>query len=265
MVDFVKSTNFFVKDSLLVGNPDKIVKGSEIDTEFNNIATAVSSKANYASPNLTGLPTAPTAAAGTNTSQLATTAFVKSAVDANSANVAITGGTIDDVDITGGTIVDLDAPLAVNSGGTGKNTLALNNVLLGNGTAAVKEVAPGASGNVLKSDGTTWTSGTVSAGVGDGQTWQNVTGSRALGTTYTNSTGRAIQVHVQGNGSPSGAVLKAYINGSFFADSGSNFVSSGNFKPQFSLIIPNGNTYRFDSYTDGGTNATILNTWWELR
>jgi hypothetical protein len=76
MVDFVKSTNFFVKDSLLVGNPDKIVKGSEIDTEFNNIATAVSSKANYASPNLTGLPTAPTAPQGTNTSQIATTAFV---------------------------------------------------------------------------------------------------------------------------------------------------------------------------------------------
>jgi hypothetical protein len=159
MVDFVKSTNFFVKDSLLVGNPDKIVKGSEIDTEFNNIATAVSSKANYASPNLTGLPTAPTAAVGNNTSQLATTAFVKSAVDANSANVNITGGTIDDVDITGGTIKDLDEPLAVNSGGTGKNTLALNNVLLGNGTATVKEVAPGASGNLLTSDGTSWISG----------------------------------------------------------------------------------------------------------
>jgi hypothetical protein len=76
MTDYVKATNFFVKDSLLVGNPDKIVKGSEIDTEFNNIATAVSSKANYASPNLTGIPTAPTAPQGTNTSQLATTAFV---------------------------------------------------------------------------------------------------------------------------------------------------------------------------------------------
>jgi hypothetical protein len=76
MTDYVKATNFYVKDSLLVGNPDKIVKGSEIDTEFNNIATAVASKANYASPNLTGIPTAPTAPQGTNSSQLATTAFV---------------------------------------------------------------------------------------------------------------------------------------------------------------------------------------------
>jgi hypothetical protein len=196
MTDYVKATNFFVKDSLLIGNPDKIVKGSEIDTEFNNIATAVSSKANYASPNLTGLPTAPTAAIGTNTSQLATTAFVKTALDVAAANIAITGGTIDNVDITGGTIVDLDAPLAVNSGGTGKNTLALNNVLLGNGTAAVKEVAPGASGNVLTSDGTVWKSQAVSGTLGVGQTWQNVTGSRAIGTTYTNNTGKPIMVHI---------------------------------------------------------------------
>ena len=43
--------------------------------------TAVSTKANIASPALTGVPTAPTAAAGTNTTQIATTAFVKSAVD----------------------------------------------------------------------------------------------------------------------------------------------------------------------------------------
>lgn len=41
----------------------------------------LSLKANLASPNFTGTPTAPTAAAGTNTTQLATTAFVKSAVD----------------------------------------------------------------------------------------------------------------------------------------------------------------------------------------
>lgn len=76
MSDYVKSTNFYVKDSLLIGNPDKIVKGSELDTEFNNIATAVASKGNYASPNFTGIPTAPTAPAGTNTSQIATCAFV---------------------------------------------------------------------------------------------------------------------------------------------------------------------------------------------
>lgn len=48
------------------------------------------------------------------------------------------------------------APVA--NGGTGKDTLAANNVLLGNGTAAVQEVAPGTSGNLLTSNGTTWES-----------------------------------------------------------------------------------------------------------
>ena len=76
MTDYTKSTNFASKDSLLSGNPLKIVKGSEIDTEFNNIATAVATKADLASPALTGIPTAPTASVGTNTTQLATAALV---------------------------------------------------------------------------------------------------------------------------------------------------------------------------------------------
>jgi hypothetical protein len=244
MVDYVKATNFFVKDSLLVGNPDKIVKGSEIDTEFNNIATAVSSKANYASPNLTGLPTAPTAAIGTNTSQLATTAFVKTALDVAAADIAITGGTIDNVDITGGTIVDLDAPLGVNSGGTGKNTLGLNKVLLGNGTAAVKEVAPGASGNVLRSDGTTWTSGTVTSGIGDGQTWQNVLGSRSSGVNYTNSTGKPIMVAV-GIASTNGFIsLTSVVDNVQVGTTQAASPTSTSGGSSYSFIVPAGSTYR---------------------
>lgn len=46
MTNYVKSTNFASKDSLAVGNPLKIVKGTEIDTEFNNIAVAVATKLN---------------------------------------------------------------------------------------------------------------------------------------------------------------------------------------------------------------------------
>lgn len=76
MTDYTKSTNFATKDSLLSGNPLKIVKGTEIDTEFNNIATAISTKADLVSPALTGTPTAPTASVGTNSTQIATTALV---------------------------------------------------------------------------------------------------------------------------------------------------------------------------------------------
>ena len=55
MSDYTKSTNFATKDSLSPGSALKIVRGTEIDTEFNNIATAVATKANSASPTLTGV------------------------------------------------------------------------------------------------------------------------------------------------------------------------------------------------------------------
>lgn len=82
MSNYVKATNFTAKDSLPTGNSGKIVKGAEIDTEFTAIASAISSKADLNSPALTGTPTAPTATAGTNTTQLATTAFVTAALSA---------------------------------------------------------------------------------------------------------------------------------------------------------------------------------------
>jgi hypothetical protein len=80
MASYVKSTNFAVKDGLPSGDPQKVVKGTEIDTEFNNIATAVGSKADLSNPQFLGTPFAPTASPGTNTTQIATTAFVNAAV-----------------------------------------------------------------------------------------------------------------------------------------------------------------------------------------
>jgi hypothetical protein len=58
----------------------------------------------------------------------------------------------------------LSDTVTVAKGGTGAATLTLNNVLLGNGTSAVQFVAPGTTGNVLSSDGTTWSSTAPSAG-----------------------------------------------------------------------------------------------------
>jgi hypothetical protein len=81
--DYTKSTNFATKDNLSSGNPLKIVKGTEIDTEFNNIATAIATKADLASPTFTGTPTLPTGTVATTQSstdsstKLATTAFVQ--------------------------------------------------------------------------------------------------------------------------------------------------------------------------------------------
>lgn len=59
-------------------------------------------------------------------------------------------------DIT--SLTGITTPLTVSQGGIGAATLTANNVLLGNGTSAPQFVAPGTSGNVLTSNGTTWTS-----------------------------------------------------------------------------------------------------------
>jgi len=86
MSDYTKSTNFATKDNLSSGNPLKIVKGTEIDTEFNNIATAIATKADLASPTFTGTPTLPTGtiattqSTGNSTTAIATTAFVQAAI-----------------------------------------------------------------------------------------------------------------------------------------------------------------------------------------
>ena len=76
MTNYTQSTNFATKDALTSGDPLKIVKGTEINTEFANIAIAVATKADLASPTFTGTPAAPTASSGTSTTQIATTAFV---------------------------------------------------------------------------------------------------------------------------------------------------------------------------------------------
>jgi hypothetical protein len=55
--------------------------------------------------------------------------------------------------------------LPVANGGTGATSLTANNVLLGNGTSALQVVAPGSNGNVLTSNGTTWTSAAAATGI----------------------------------------------------------------------------------------------------
>lgn len=67
MSNYTKSTNFATKDNLSSGDPLKIVKGTEIDTEFNNIATAISTKADSSSGTLTS-PTLITPVLGTPSS-----------------------------------------------------------------------------------------------------------------------------------------------------------------------------------------------------
>lgn len=99
----------------------------------------------------------------------------------------------------------------------------------------------------------------ANATIGIAQTWTNVTGSRASGTTYTNSTGKAIQVvlYLQTNGA-SGSVSFA-IGGVTIGSPTWGSVGAGNLPYDISAIVPNGQTYVLT------VSAGSLVTWVELR
>jgi hypothetical protein len=133
MSNYTKSTDFASKDSLASGNAAKIVKGTEIDTEFNNIATAIATKADSASPSFSGTVTAATISATT----------------VSTAGAAITGGSV--TGITDITVAD---------GGTGASTAANARANLG----TVADTA--ANGIAARTAANTLTARTITAGTG---------------------------------------------------------------------------------------------------
>lgn len=112
--------------------------------------------------------------------------------------------------------------LGVNHGGTGAATLTANNVILGNGTSAVQFVAPGVAGNVLVSNGETWTAGTGGS-----------VPSNAYMVSYTSSTTHTIQaanitVKILGGGGGSGGA-NASDGGTFGGSGGGGGYAAQNF------------------------------------
>jgi hypothetical protein len=127
MSNYVKATNFATKDTLPTGDSNKIVKGTEIDNEFNAIAGAISSKADLASPTFTGTPAVPTATAGSNTTQIANTAYVNAEITSATASLGtMSTQDADDVAITGGTVSGITG--SINSVTPGTNSVGARTV-----------------------------------------------------------------------------------------------------------------------------------------
>lgn len=170
-------------DSNTITNIDNadIKTGAAIDRSKLATATADTVAVNDASGNLTplaltsaqvivgnasGVPTATSVTGDVTISNTGVTAIAANVIvdgdistSADITRTKLAPGTADHVLINDGTgEISSEANLAVSRGGTGAGTLASNNVLLGNGTSALQTVAPGTSGNVLTSNGTTWTS-----------------------------------------------------------------------------------------------------------
>jgi len=99
MSDYTIAVNWAGKDNLSDSDAAKVISGSDFNTEFTTIRTAVNSKTDvngsssedFAMNNgtvagtltITGIPTIPTAATSTNTTQAASTAMVQAAIDAD--------------------------------------------------------------------------------------------------------------------------------------------------------------------------------------
>jgi hypothetical protein len=148
----------------------------------------------------------------------------------------------------------ISGTLLVANGGTGAVSFTSNNVLLGNGTGALQVIAPGTAGNVLTSTGTTWASAAAPAAIGVGQTWQNLTSSRANGIPYTNSTGKPISVSV--TTSTTATVAHTITVDGVIAQSAATNPNSTT--AWVTAIVPNGSIYTTSS------NGT-MSYWAELR
>jgi hypothetical protein len=146
------------------------------------------------------------------------------------------------VAITGGTITGI-TDLTVADGGTGASTITANSVILGNGTSTLSGnlVAPSTAGNVLTSNGTTWTSAAASVGI----------------TTTTGSApyyGARAFVNFNGTGTPA---IRNSSNVSSITDNG-----TGDYTVNFTTAMPDANycyqlatTEQSGAQGDNGVNA----------
>lgn len=156
MSNYVQSTNFATKDALSPGNPLKIVKGTEINTEFANIAIAVATKGDTnanttgTSGGLTGSPsitvtgvtvgsaTNALSSSGTNTTLGNNTVFVSPSVGFAPAvdNAYVLGNSTYKWSLVQATTYNVGS-------GTANITASGNNVVLNGVAAAVSGATPG--------------------------------------------------------------------------------------------------------------------------
>lgn len=188
----LNSDVFSIIDNNLGGTLNKSVAGA-VDI------TLSSSEAENLNYNLTGALTGninviwPTGAGLYIVTNSTTGSFTLTVKPTGGTGVPISQGTTVIVfisTVTGTAFVagsSVSVPVLVPQGGTGLTSLTLNNVILGNGTSAVQVVDPGTSGNVLASDGTTFSSTSGYARLGVAQSFTKSQGATPVALTSTSN------------------------------------------------------------------------------
>ena len=236
--DIVVATNYLA--SLTLGAALPVASGG---TGSTSASTGTGGVVLAVSPTFTGTPTLPTGtiavtqSPGNNTTAIATTAFVTAATGTlgtmstqNANAVAITGGTISGITSLG---VSGTAPATTFSGAGTSLTGTASSLTVGTATNAT---------NILGNSS---------------QTYQNVTGSRAFGTTYTNSTGKPITVWFSSDSAIGGAITQGFVNGSLAC-----YTHMDLYPRAFStFVVPISATYSITNNNGG----IALNYWLELR
>jgi microcystin-dependent protein len=241
---------------------------------------------------VTGGPSQGTQLSGSNTTGSSTTGITIDSAGQSGTNanmppyvtmVAIIK--MDDDTVNTGGILQAGTGISITTSGaytTISSTVSQNPVVAGAGirvqnatggaivSANVVDVAPGFGIEVTNTNGTyTVELDPEGIGIGYGQTWQNLTSSRSLGVTYTNSTGRPIQVIISVQITQTNIGLQGVrltVGGVIVAQNG---VQDGQGPPNkdvipLSAIVPAGNTYSATIYGTGPALITIMN-WAELR
>jgi hypothetical protein len=140
------------------------------------------------------------------------------------------------------TLAKLNTGISVAYGGTGVSTIPANALMIGNGTSDITTLAPGTSGNLLVSDGTSWTS-TFPSSIVKTSTSQSIGGAK----TFTNT----LKVN---SGTAGGAVLE--VNGAstnttaFNASSGTSIDFT---KSNLAYTTASAGAFTLTGMKDGGT------------
>jgi len=221
--DIVVATNYMA--ALTLGTPLAVAQGG---TGSTTASTGTGGVVLAVSPTLTGTPIAPTAAPGTNTTQIATTAFVTAStgtlgtMSTQNANA---------VAITGGTITGLSSALPVASGGTGVTTSTGSgaNVLASGAsltsptlTSPTFSGTPASSLIVKMSSGGVSASGSTSVDFTSMPSWINII--NVIFRNISSTSGSDILVQL---GTSSGVTTSGYVSTSIdFDGSGSATTSS---------------------------------------